>query len=200
MTPRSLRLGVFLALSACGSGTTGSAGVDAGAGDSSASGLDAGLDAGAGDDAAISDGGEAGVDAPVEPTIVVTSPLADGGIPTVKATRNANGQAVVALSFATTHFTLAPLGGCGSASQNATDDQCGHVEVFIDGASCDADAGADNDDAFSSPAQAVVGDCPMVDGVHSALLELHHGDRSPILDPSTKTPIGVSLTFTTTGP
>ncbi len=191
---RAFGPGLLLLSAACGASSGGgpAAAYDAGAADSTGPAGDAST--------ADAQGGDGGADAAVPPTIVVTSPATDAGIPTLAAALDPSGRAVVAIGFATTSFTLAPLGGCGSAARNATDDGCGHVEVFVDGASCTLDGGVDNADAFASPAQVVVGDCPMVKGTHSALLELHHADRSPIVDPSTGTTIGVSLTFTVSGP
>jgi len=155
-----------------------------------------------GSDAAVADASEAGVDAGPPATITITSPLPDSGIgvATVKATTNASGQVVVPIGFKTTHFTLATPGMCGTAAQNSSDDHCGYVEVSFLGESCNVDGGTYNNLASASPAEAILSQCMSVDGSHDVVLALHHGDGTPILDPSTGLTIEVDLTFAATGP
>jgi hypothetical protein len=155
-----------------------------------------------GSDGASADASEAGVDAGPPATITLTSPLPDSGIgvATVKATTNDAGQVVVPIGFETTHFTLAAPGMCGTAAQNSGDDHCGDLEVTFLGENCNADGGAYNNVASANPAEAILSHCPTVDGSHDVRLALHHGDGTPILDPSTGTTIQVDLTFVATGP
>ena len=115
------------------------------------------------------------------------------------ATVNGSGQTVVPIGFKTTLFTLAAAGMCGTAGQNASDDHCGHVGVFVDGTSCNADGGAANGVAFASPADAILSQCMSVDGSHDVELVLRHGDGTPIID-FTGMPIHANLSFAATGP
>lgn len=82
---------------------------------------------------------------------------------------------------------------------------CGHVELFIDGSTCN-----DLEDAASpKPYNAVTSSTtstagldycptfPMVAGGHTLRAELHHDDLSPVLDPSGAT-LADSVTFTAT--
>jgi hypothetical protein len=198
-------MGALSIVAACSSSSGSNGGTpDASTGDSGAdtsmAGPDGGADTAMVDASEEGEGGEAGVDAGPPASITITSPLADGGtgIPSVVATTNASGQVVVPIDFTTTHFTLAAPGMCGTAAQDASDDHCGFVEVFVDGASCGGDGGALNSETSASPAEAILSQCPIESGSHTASLELHHGDGSPILDPANSMTIAASLTFDAT--
>jgi hypothetical protein len=84
----------------------------------------------------------------------------------------------VDIAFTTMSFTIADPTG---TSCSATSDNCGHVHVLVDGNACTPDGSPyNNADTTASPAQAYLSTCPMVAGMHTITLELHHQDHSPI--------------------
>ncbi len=131
-----------------------------------------------------------GASGPV-PSITITSPM-NGG--TVMVTTSST-KKTAAIGFDLTNFTLMNPGSCGSA---ASTDNCGHIHVFVDGMACTPSGQPYNTAAIKNPAEAVLSDCPMVNGMHTALLELHHDDHSPITDSSGKT-ISATVSFTASG-
>jgi hypothetical protein len=84
----------------------------------------------------------------------------------------------VAVAFTTMNFTLADPTMTGSC--NAMSDNCGHIHVLVDGMACTPSGSPYNNDAIASPAQAILSNCPMVNGMHKITLELHHQDHSAI--------------------
>jgi hypothetical protein len=100
----------------------------------------------------------------------------------------------VSIAFSTTNFMLAMPGSCGSMKST---DNCGHVHVLVDGAACTPSGSPYNNDATSTPATAILSSCPMANGMHTATLELHHDDHSPILVGGTV--VKASVMFTATG-
>jgi hypothetical protein len=141
--------------------------------------------------------GDGGATGPL-PTIAIT--LASDGGSTSLAVQDmmlSGVQAtVVPIPFTLTSFTLAPPEMCAN---NTTDDNCGHVHIYVDDNACTPDgAPYDNSDSTASPAIAILSTCPMVDGAHTVRLELHHGDHSPVIG-ADGTVIQSSAAFTATG-
>jgi len=96
----------------------------------------------------------------------------------------------VPVSFETANFILVPPGdpSCADSSE-----LCGHVHLFVDGSACSPPGQAYNDDGESSPIDAILTSCPSVGGSHTAVLELHHNDHSPVLGPDGV--VSASVTF-----
>lgn len=169
------------AFAACSSSSSGggATGGDSGTGADSTSGDDSSSTA---DTGTPGDSGPAGDSAAAEPTITITSPSsADGGIPS-EMTMMSGGMTTADIAFTTTNFTAKAPGSCGA---QASTDNCGHVHVFVDGANCTPDGAPYNNDAITSPASAILSNCPPngdggFSGNHTVLLELHHDDHSPI--------------------
>ncbi len=133
-----------------------------------------------------SDGGAGG--GGTAPAISISSPANGASVAVTKPNDN------VSLAFATTNFTLAAPGMCGS---QASTDNCGHIHVLVDGTSCTPSGSPYNNDATASPATAILSSCPMASGSHKATLELHHDDHSPIqVNGAT---VSASVTFAATG-
>jgi hypothetical protein len=144
------------------------------------------------------DAGTTGADAGPLPTIAITL-AGDGGSPSLAVqhmTLSGKDATIVPVPFTLTDFTLtAPL----MCADNTSDDHCGHLHIFVDDSACTPSGSPyDNDDATSSPAIAILSTCPTVDGMHTARLELHHGDHSPVLGADGMV-IQASAAFTATG-
>lgn len=109
-------------------------------------------------------------------TIAITSPKDGDSVPFSASNTDVN------ISFTTTNITLMDVGKCGTTAN------CGHVEAFIDGTTCNdksnpAAVKPYNDSASASPMTAGLDYCPKfpdVAGSHMLTLELHKDDLSPI--------------------
>jgi hypothetical protein len=87
-------------------------------------------------------------------------------------------QGNVPITFTTSNFALvAP----GDAACIDSSDNCGHIHLFVDGSACSPSGQAYNDDGQASPVDAILTTCPQVGGSHTAVLELHHNDHSPVV-------------------
>jgi hypothetical protein len=123
-----------------------------------------------------------------------------GGFPGITISSPASGAAVtlmppqdaVPISFAVTNFTLMAPGTCAGATN------CGHIHILVDGPACTPDGAPYNNDATSSPGNALLNACPTANGSHTATLEIHHDDHSPFLGAS-GTVISTSVSFTASG-
>ena len=124
----------------------------------------------------------------MEPTISISSPTAGVSVAVTKPNDN------VSITFAVTNFTLKMPGSCGA---EAGTDNCGHVHILVDEAACTPSGSPYNNDAASSPGIAILSSCPMANGTHTATLELHHDDHSPILVGGKV--VSASVMFTATG-
>jgi hypothetical protein len=60
-------------------------------------------------------------------------------------------------------------------------DNCGHIHLFVDGSACSPPGQAYDNDGQMSPLDAILTTCMTVGGPHTAVLELHHNDHSPVL-------------------
>ena len=127
--------------------------------------------------------------------------------PTVKISSVGSGGAVtftadapdVAVVLSTSGITLKDPGTCAGAAG------CGHVELFIDGTTCNdhedsASPKPYNSAASSSAAKAGLDYCPSfpsVAGSHTLRAELHNDDLTPVTDSSGVT-LADATTFTAT--
>lgn len=153
-------------------------------GSSSGSGADSGGSSGGGSGSGSggtgSDGGT--------PSITITSPMANAMvIPTGQS-------ATVDVGFTLANFTLVMPGdpSCANGSDN-----CGHIHVLVDGAACTPDGEPyNNADATGSPATAILSSCPMVFGMHTISLELHHNDHTPVIVGGGSSAVSASVTIT----
>jgi hypothetical protein len=125
--------------------------------------------------------------------------------PTLKLTKPATGATVkydmtntdVNIEFTVTGLMLMDPGKCGTTAN------CGHVEFFIDGTTCNDHSDPMhpqpyNDVASASPATAGLDYCPMfpnVNGMHTLKAELHKDDLSAI-DGASGAVVSDSVTFT----
>jgi len=113
----------------------------------------------------------------------------DAGLPGIKIDKPKTGDVVgpgtdapdypdVPVSFTVTNFTLkAPQ------SANCTGDNCGHVHLIVDNASCNDPATPTlyNAAGFMSPINAGLDYCKGgVAGSHTIILELHRNDHTPV--------------------
>jgi hypothetical protein len=125
------------------------------------------------------------------PTITISSP-ASGAMITVTPPND-----TLPLTFATTNFTLAAAGTCPPAMKST--DNCGHIHILVDGSACTPEGGPYNNEAHApGTANAILSSCPMANGAHTVMLELHHDDHSPVKDASGNT-IAASVMVTVTG-
>jgi hypothetical protein len=146
-------------------GASSSGGSGSGSGGTEDDGGDSG---GSGSGGGSSGGGEAGE----EPTITITSPTSGSTVMPTGA------NDAVSVAFTTTSFTFFAPGASGCS---ASSDNCGHVDVFVDGTACTPMGSQyDNTDTTGSPAQAILSTCSTVDGMHKISVELHHADDTPI--------------------
>jgi len=156
---------------ACSSSSSGGPYTGSGSGSSSGGGDDSGGSSGGssgGGSGSSSGGGEAGV----EPSIMISSPTSGSTVTPMGA------MDTVDVQFTVDNFTffMAMAAGC-----SATSDNCGHVDVLVDGSACTPMGSPyDNADTTGSPATAILSTCPMVNGNHKITLELHHNDDTPI--------------------
>jgi hypothetical protein len=129
------------------------------------------------------------------PSITITSPMAGASVAVTPPTD------YVLIGFTVTNFELEAAGTCMAMGVPATSDNCGHIHVLVDGNDCTPD-GAPYNNATGAPpvtsVQAILSECPMVNGSHTAQLQLHHDDHSPI-DNDAGVNIAASVTFTATG-
>jgi hypothetical protein len=121
---------------------------------------------------------------PAEPSISISAP-SNGA--TVTAGTDADKS--VPLTFAVVDFTLKAPGTCAGAAN------CGHIHVLVDGAGCTPAGQPYDNAATSSPAVAKLASCPKVAGSHTASLELHNDDHSPV-NGATGSVIAAQVTFT----
>jgi hypothetical protein len=100
----------------------------------------------------------------------VTYPLAGMSVVTMSGN--------VPISFTTANFSLATPGdpACLDSSNN-----CGHIHLFVDGSACSPQGQAYDNDGQASPIDAILTTCMQVAGSHTAVLELHHNDHSPVV-------------------
>jgi hypothetical protein len=140
-----------------------------------------------------------GADTGPLPTITVTLGSGDAGAPSLPVqhmTLSGADATVVLVPFSITNFTLTAPEACAN---NSTDNDCGHIHVFVDDNACTPSGSPyDNTDSTASPAIAILSTCPTIDGMHTVRLELHHGDHSPVLG-ANGTVIQSSAAFTATG-
>src|SRR5437868_117215 len=121
-----------------------------------------------------------GSTAPVIPTLNISSPAKNS---TVDVSNK-----MVAVNF-DTNYTLRAPGQCGGQ------DTCGHVYLLVDGSACNQPNLPYNALALSSPVQADLGRCPMVSGMHTITLELHH-DNGTVVQNLVGGAVRADVTFT----
>ena len=116
---------------------------------------------------------------PVAATIALKTLTGNSGAPSIAITSPTPGQTVtlgmdvnksLPIAFTTQNFTLAASGTPGCASG------CGHVNLLIDGAACNAMGKAYNATGSASPLGALFGLCASAGGMHTVTLELHNND------------------------
>jgi hypothetical protein len=110
--------------------------------------------------------------------------------PTIKITDPATGSTLTYstqttdfdIAFTVTNFTVMDVGQCGSTAN------CGHVEAFVDGATCN-DTGDNpphnwNAESGASPVTIGLDYCPgfpnLASGTHTIKVELHKDDLSAV--------------------
>jgi len=120
-------------------------------------------------------GGTPSTDPPVEgvtPSLVIVGP--DAG---TQVMVSPDADRSVAVSFTTQGITLKAPGSC-----LASDGNCGHVVVQVDGAECNVQGSAFNSIATDSPARAALVRCEVQAGSHTISLSIARDDRSPWMD------------------
>lgn len=105
------------------------------------------------------------------PGITISSPAAGAMV-----TAGTDAMKSVPITFALTNFTLKAAGTCGTTAS------CGHIHVLVDGAACTPASAPYNNEAHDAtmPAMALLASCPTALGAHTATLELHNDDHSPV--------------------
>jgi hypothetical protein len=172
-------LALFLA---CGGSSGGSGGSSSGSGSGGSSGSSSG-----------SSGSSSGGLPTGTPTIAITSPTAGASVAVTPPTD------FVSIGFTATNFQFAAAGTCPADLVNT--DNCGHIHVLVDGNDCTPDGSPYNNATGAPPVtsvNAILSECPMVDGSHTAQLQLHHDNHTPI-DNDAGVNIAASVQFTATG-
>jgi hypothetical protein len=98
-----------------------------------------------------------------------------------------------------TNFQLAAAGTC--PADLAMTDNCGHIHLLVDGAACTPSGSPYNNASGAPPVtsvNAILSDCPTVNGAHTVTMELHHDNHTPITNASGAT-ISASVMITATG-
>ena len=101
----------------------------------------------------------------------------------------------IPIAYTVTGFTLMAPGSCTAGSTT-----CGHIHLLIDNAtSCGAPPY--NNDGTGSPTNAIMSKCAAgaINGSHTIVMELHHDDHSPVINPATTMVISDSVQITVTG-
>jgi len=171
--------GILAVLAAC-SGSSGGGSNNNGDGGSSSGG-------GSGS----SSGGDSGPTG--TPSVAITSPTSGASVAVTKP------DDTVEIDFTVTNFQLEAPGNCPKVTPES--DNCGHLHLLVDGSACTPDGAPYNNATGAPPVssiEAILSDCPMVNGSHTVTLEMHHDDHSAITDSTGKT-ISASVTFTATG-
>ena len=108
------------------------------------------------------------------PGITISSPTSGATV-----TAGADADKSLPITFAVSNFTLAAPGKCAGAAN------CGHIHILVDGAACTPPSAPYNNAATSgTSAIAKLAACSKVAGSHTAALELHNDDHSPVKDAS----------------
>jgi hypothetical protein len=136
--------------------------------DGDASSSDDGSNDSSATDGSVDDSG-ARVDGGPPPSVMISFPL--NGITVGSA------MGAVSISFETSNFVLVPPGDPSCIDS----ENCGHVHLLVDGSACSPAGQPYNNDGQSSPIDAMLTYCPSVGGSHTAVVELHHNDHSPVI-------------------
>lgn len=112
------------------------------------------------------------VDEPPHPTITIDSPIMLAVV-----APGSSSPFALPVEFSVVDFTLAEPGTCEPGIPG-----CGHVHLAIDGADCNETDRSANTLAWASPADLLLGLCPLVFGSHTITASLRQDDGLPIPD------------------